>query len=359
MAAALEIDGAHGEGGGQIVRSALSLAALLGRPIRITNIRAGRPHPGLAAQHVTAVRAVAALCAAELAGDEIGATRLDFRPRALPRAGSYRFDVAEARVGGSAGSVTLLLQALLPPLLGPRGASRLHLAGGTHVAWSPPVDYLQEVWLPALARMGVQAEIALQRWGWYPAGGGAIDVRIGGHALCEGGRLAPLDLVARGPLERVTGRAVAANLMAHIPQRMADRARALLDGQGIPCEIAPLRVRAVCPGAGLFLTAHYGSVRAGFAALGEPGKPAELVAEEAVTALLAHQASGAAVDIHLADQVLLPMAFAAGPSRFGVARVSRHLATHAWLLERFGIAAVAIEGGEAGATVTVTPRPVR
>jgi RNA 3'-terminal phosphate cyclase (ATP) len=351
----LTIDGSQGEGGGQILRTSLSLAAIAGRAIRIENIRAGRPKPGLAAQHLTAVRAVAALCRARLAGDEIGSGRLDFLPEAPVQAGDYAFDVAAARRGGSAGATGLVLQAVLPPLALAGGRSRVSIRGGTHVAWSPSFDYLRDVWLPALAAMGIAARLELRRSGWYPIGEGQIEAVVEGRALAER-PLRPLTLLERGRLLEVTGRAVTANLPAQIPRRMAERARALLAEQGVQAGIEVEVLQAACAGAGIFLTAHYENLRCGFNALGERGKPAEAVAEEAAEALLAHMASGAALDLHLADQVVLPLSLAAGPSRFTVERITPHLETNARVVELFGAARVGLEDAEGGTgLVTVAP----
>ena len=356
MSEPLVIDGAYGEGGGQILRTALGLAAVLGRPVRIERIRAGRARPGMAAQHLTAVRALAAVCDAALEGDRLGSQTLTFAPRRVPRAGAYAFDVAEARPGGSAGAVALVLQALLPPLLLAAGDSTLTLRGGTHMAWSPPFDYLRDVWLPTLRPMGVDAELSLERWGFYPVGRGEIQARIRGRG--PEAALRPLQSEARGPLRRVSGRAVAANLPAHIPQRMADRARALLGAAGIATQVSAERVRAACPGAGIFLAARYEGASGGFSAHGRPGTPAEEVAAEAVAALLAHRASGAALDAHLADQILTPLALASGTSSFSAERASRHLETNAWVIERFGLARIEIERRDDG-TVLVAVRPRR
>jgi RNA 3'-terminal phosphate cyclase (ATP) len=153
-----------------------------------------------------------------------------------------------------------------------------------------------------------------------------------------------MNLVKRGPLRRVTGRAVAANLPSHIPQRMTARAHSLLEGAGVDAHIEPLRVRAACAGAGIFLTAEYESIRVGFSALGAKGKPSEAVAEEAVAALLAHRDSGAALDQHLADQLVLPLALAGASSSFTVERVSRHLTTNMWVVEQFGVAQALVKG---------------
>lgn len=337
----MKIDGSYGEGGGQILRTALALAAITGRAIRIEKIRARRKNPGLAAQHLTAVRAIAAVCQAQVTGDELGSQTLTFVPGGLPQPGDYVFDVAEAREGGSAGATTLVLQTILLPLILASGDSTVVIRGGTHVAWSPPFDYACHVWLPVLARMGLEATLDLMRWGWYPVGQGQVRATIQG--LGSDLKLSPLTLVERGELRRVSGRAVAANLPAHIPQRMADRARSLLAATGVKAHIEPLRVRAACAGAGIFLTAEYEHVRAGFNALGTKGKPSEVVAEEAVTALLAHRDSGAALDEHLADQLVLPLALAGGESSFTVEQVSRHLTTNAWVVEQFGLARVSVE----------------
>jgi RNA 3'-terminal phosphate cyclase (ATP) len=347
----LVIDGSYGEGGGQILRTALALAAVTGRAIRIEKIRAGRKSPGLAAQHLTGVRAAAAVCHARLTGDELGSQTLTFAPDSLPQAGDYVFDVAEARAGGSAGATTLVLQTILLPLALVAGDSTATLRGGTHVAWSPPFDYVHDVWLPVLARMGLSATLELVNWGWYPLGQGEIWGTIQG--LGTGLRPSPLTLVERGALRRVWGRAVAANLPSHIPQRMADRARSLLAEAGVDARIEPLRVRAACAGAGIFLAAEYDHIRAGFNALGARGKPSEAVAEEAVAALLAHRDSGAALDQHLADQLILPLALAGGESRFSVEQVTRHLVTNAWVVEQFGLARVSIEGQQVGVTTCV------
>ena len=351
-AATLRIDGAHGEGGGQILRTALTLSAITGRPFRLERIRANRRNPGLAAQHVTAIRAAAALCGARVTGDALASAELDFAPQAPVAAGDYRFDVALAREGGSAGAVSLVLQTVLPPLALAATPSRVTVRGGTHLPQSPPVDYLAEVWLPMLRRLGIGAALSLAAWGWFPVGKGEIVAAIDG-----GARPAPLDLRERGALLGIAGRAVAANLPAHIPQRMSDRARSVLEPLGATLEIRAERVRAACPGAGIFLTARYEQALAGFSSLGAIGKPSEQVAEEAAALLLQHHASGAALDRHLGDQLLLPLCFAAAPSRYTVEAISRHLETNLWVIEQFGVAAIQVERAASGSgTVTVTPR---
>lgn len=339
------INGAYGEGGGQILRTALTLAAILTQPIRIDNIRAGRKNPGLAAQHLTAVKAAAIICDAQLTGDKLGSTQLTFEPQSPPIAGSYEFDVAEAREGGSAGAATLVLQTVLLPLALADNTSMFTVKGGTHVPWSPSFHYLRDVYLPMLAHLGVQTTAELTAWGWYPAGGGEITATVSGQTGLASTlpghsrrsyreRAKPIE-PERGPLKQINGVAVAANLPAHIAQRMRNRASNLLEQAGLPGSIEPRRVRSVSPGAGIFLVAEYESSRAGFSALGRKGKPAERVAEEAINDLLAFHQSQAVLDKHLADQLILPLALSGLSGPFWVEQLSPHTLTNIRVVEQF------------------------
>jgi RNA 3'-terminal phosphate cyclase (ATP) len=355
----LEIDGSHGEGGGQILRTALSLAALTARSVHFSNIRARRRYPGLAAQHLTSVRAAAAVCAARLDGDVLGGQDLLFAPQRDVRGGPYAFDVAAAREGRSAGAASLVLQTVFLPLAFASKPSDIVVEGGTHNPMSPPFDYLRDVWLKTLARMGIEATIELEAWGFYPVGRGRIRARLPAGTSDMHSRLGAFDLRERGALLRVHGRAVAANLPSHIPERMAARARALILPLGAEADIRVQCVEAACPGAGIFLTAVYENVVAGFSALGRPGRPSEEVAEEAALGLAAHHASGAALDSHLGDQILLPAALARSPSQFSVHRLTRHLRTNAWVIEQFGLATVEIsERPDGTGAVRIVPNGV-
>ena len=342
------IDGAHGEGGGQILRTALTLSVITSRPFRIVNIRATRRNPGLQPQHLSATRAAAAIAGAMVVGDQLGSSELTFTPSHSPQPGSYAFDVAEIAGHGSAGSSILILQTVLVPLALAPGPSSVVVRGGTHQEWAPTFDHFADSYLPALHRMGMSAKADLVQWGWYPAGGGEVLCTTAGAPDAATRRVGwpqPIELLDRGPLNRIAGRAVAANIPAHarVAQRMSDRARAVLSDLGVPVQIEPLRVRAVCAGAGIFLLAEYESAAAGFSAHGRQGKPSETVAEEAAADLREHHVSGAAIELHLADQLLVPLAISAGPSRFTMARPTAHLATNAWTIEQFGVARITME----------------
>jgi RNA 3'-terminal phosphate cyclase (ATP) len=355
----LTLDGSHGEGGGQILRTALSLSIITARPFRLINIRAGRRNPGLMPQHLSAVRAAAAISSAIVSGDQLASTELSFAPSHAPRSGLYAFDVAETAERGSAGSVTLILQTLLLPLALADRPSTLILRGGTHVEWSPPFDHVVNSYFPALRRMGFRVDAELKRWGWYPVGGGEVACDIAaGPAIRVALGPKQIEIADRGPLRRISGRAVAANLPAHIPQRMADQARASLGDLGVPVEVEPQQVSAACPGAGIFLLAEYLEWPASFSAYGRLGKPSEAVADQAVAALREHHASKAAVELHLADQLLLPLAIANGASAFTTLRPTGHLMTNAWTIGQFGVADISIAEGSP-CRVRIEPRDRR
>lgn len=341
MNSTVEIDGSYGEGGGQILRTALGLSAVTGKPFTMSSIRAQRSKPGLMPQHLTGVLAVAEVCGANVEGAKLGSTDVQFEPGGQVRPGEYTFDVAEVAHGGSAGSVTLLLQSLLVPLALAPGPSNLTLKGGTHVDWSPTFDFVAEVLFPVLGRMGITARAKLVSWGFFPKGGGRINVEIEPTESIE-----PLVLSERGELKLIHGRAVACNLKSHIAVRMINRARNFLSGLGVPVQVNPERVKAQSTGAALFLRAEYEHVTAGFSALGEPRKPSEKVAEEACTELVEHDEDGAPLTPHLADQLLLPAAFAPGRSEIRTSRVTKHLLTNAHVIRQFLPVTIDVEGAE-------------
>lgn len=338
----IHIDGSFGEGGGQVLRTSLSLSAITGTPIRIEGIRAGRPKPGMAAQHLTCVRAAAAICNAQLRGDKLGSMTLEFTPTGSVQAGHYTFDVM------TAGALTLILQTILLPLALTKGDSVVRLRGGTHVPFSPSFTYVEQVYLPVLAGMGVEAKVRLNAWGWYPKGGGDVELSLTGDSSLSG-----LNLIERGSLRRVRGLAVVTELASHIPQRMANRAENLLREQNLRATVQTLRERGVAPGAGIFLTAEYEKSLAGFGAVGRVGMPAEKVAELAAEELIHFHHNGAPVDVHLADQLLLPAALATEASQYRVAEISTHLTTNAWVIQQFVPTKIMID--EETQLISVTP----
>jgi RNA 3'-terminal phosphate cyclase (ATP) len=340
----LVIDGSHGEGGGQVLRTTLALSAITGQPVRLERIRAGRRKPGLMPQHLTSVRAVAKVCDAELEGARLDSQELTFVPRSAPIAGQYTFDVAQFAKGGSAGAVTLILQTILLPLALADGTSQVMLRGGTHVAWSPPFDYVKRVYLPALMRMGIKAKANIERWGWYPIGGGEVRATIEGQGA--GRSPAGLDLRERGALLRVRGLSASSNLPRHIGTRQESAALQALRSNRVNARIDVLEAPSKGQGTVVFLWAEFDNAMAGFTSLGERGKPAERVAEEAADQLVQFLHSGAALDRHLADQMILPMALAAGPSRLTTEVVTQHLLTNAWVVNQFFPGRIRVEGEE-------------
>ncbi|MEA3403151.1 MAG: RNA 3'-terminal phosphate cyclase [Armatimonadota bacterium] len=317
------IDGSYGEGGGQVLRTSLALSALLGRELRIHSIRAGRSKPGLAAQHLAAVRAAAQVCSAEVDGASMGSRELTFRPRE-PRSGDYRFEI------GTAGATTLVLQTVLPPLLFAKGSSLVRIHGGTNVRWSPPQEYIAEVFLPAVAGMGASAELQCLTPGFYPRGGGCIEARVSPLS----GALEPLRWRERGELSSLTAFSVVeARLPSHIIRRQIEGAREALGSAGMRTETA--HPESASPGTMLMIVAGFERGRGGFTALGERGKPAEEVGGEAGQQARRFLDGGASVDCHLGDQLLLYAAIAAGETTYVTEEVTEHLRTNAWVIEQF------------------------
>jgi RNA 3'-phosphate cyclase len=341
------INGSIGEGGGQVLRSALTLSILTGQPLRIEQIRAGRSRPGLQAQHLQAVRAAAAVSRAQVEGDEKNSTSLTFRPGAV-QPGRYTFDI------GTAGSTSLVLQTIFLPLCFAPGKSTVTLRGGTHVPFSPPYHFLEWSWLPVMQQAGCRAELSLVQTGFNPGGGGEVIV-----VIRPVDSLKPLDLTERGPLRRVQGLSAAANLEAEIAKRQKLQALRRLNERLREAKIRDVVLIAASPGTFLVLLAEFEPAQACFSALGEKGKRAERVADEAVDALEDHLSREGAVEPHLADQILLPLALAEGDSRFTTTAVTGHLLTNAQVIEAFVPVKITIEGQEGGpGTVRIAKRGV-
>ena len=337
----IRIDGSFGEGGGQIVRTALALSCITGKSFEIYNIRKGRKKPGLRPQHLTGVRAAKAISRACGSGDQLDSTKLSFSPGKV-RGGEYRFNVSAIR--GSAGAVSLVIQSILPPLALAKEGSTVMIEGGTHVEWSPTFHYLRDVLFPLLSKVGIKTSLEIDRWGWYPGGGGSVCLQIQ-----PAKRLSPIDITERGKLANITALSAVSNLPIYIAERQRDRALRLLQEKGLDAEIEI--VEAPSPGKGtlFFMLSEFDNIRAGFSALGAIGKRAEQVAEEASRKLLDFLDAEGALDPHLADQIIPYLALAKEPSTITTSKITRHLLTNIWVTGKFLPVAFEIEGREGDA----------
>lgn len=316
----LALDGSRGEGGGQILRSALALSVITGRPFTIEQIRAGRAKPGLRRQHLACVRAAAMQCGAVVSGDEVGSMRLSFAP------GPELVEELEIDIG-SAGSAALVMQTLLPPALRATRPFRARIIGGTHNPMAPSLDFLIEVFQPLLAKMGARVALACPRHGFAPAGGGVATMSI------EPAPLDALELVELGELVTRRATAVLARLPTHVGDRELAAVREELGWEPAECSIRD--VPADGPGNALLLYVELaGGGRELVTGLGERGLRAEAVASRACAELRRWLTAGVPVGEHLADQLLLPMALGGG-GRFRCAAPSLHTTTNVDTLAAF------------------------
>jgi RNA 3'-phosphate cyclase len=339
------IDGAQGEGGGQVLRSSLTLSILTGKGLQIERIRARRSKPGLQAQHLQAVEAAAKISQAQVSGAYKGSSGLVFQP-GLVRNGRYRFDI------GTAGSTSLVLQTIFLPLCFAGGSSTITIRGGTHVPFSPPYHFLEWSWLPVLRQAGIRAELKLEQAGFNPGGGGEIKAII--QPIQE---LYPIELLERGALKRIQGLSAAANLEADIAKRQKLQALRRLSEIIRDVKIKDIALTTASPGTFLVFQAEFEHSLACLSALGEKGKRAEKVADQAVDAFEAFLEVEAAVEPYLADQLLLPLALARGTSRFRTSQVTGHLLTNAQVIQSFLNVSIDIQGikGEPG-DIIIAPR---
>ncbi len=319
----LEIDGSFGEGGGSIVRTAVAMSAVTGKPCRISSIRAKRRNPGLQAQHSTAVSAVAKLCDAEVKGNEIGSTELEFIPHEI-KGGSLSLNI------GTAGSTALVLQALMIPAVKCPSALDIKITGGTLNKWAPSIPYIQNVTLGMLKKMRYKGEIKLLKHGFYPKGGGLVEAKIMPSGLL------PLELIKRGKPVHVFGSCIASSDLAKakVAERMKkfSRERLFKEFRIMP-EIKSEYVDALSTGGGCDFFVLYENSIIGAGAIAEMGKSAEKVAQESITNLTENHASQAPLDEHMADQIIPYMAMAGG--KIHVAKITSHALTNIWVCEKF------------------------
>jgi RNA 3'-terminal phosphate cyclase (ATP) len=327
----LRIDGSEGEGGGQILRTSLSLSMITGTPIRIRNIRAKRSRPGLMRQHLAAVQAATQVSGARVEGAAVGASEITFTPSTV-RPGEYAFTT------GTAGSTTLIFQTVLPALLCTGGPSRITLEGGTHNPAAPPFEFLDQAFLPLVRRMGPRIEATLERAGFYPAGGGRLTVSVD-----PAGGLTGFDLLERGAIRERRATVLLANLPSHIAEREAREVAKLTNWD--PARIRICHVDSAGPGNAVVLELESEALTEVFTAFGEVGVPAETVADKAVREMQGYLAAGVPVGEHLADQLLLPLALAGGGS-YRTLPLSLHARTQTDLIPRFLKVMIEVEEGD-------------
>ncbi len=357
------IDGSKGEGGGQVVRSSLALSMVTGRPVTIDRVRAGRAKPGLKRQHLTALRAAQEICQATVTGDTIGSSSFTFHPgEVVP--GNYHFAI------GTAGSATLVLQAILPPLLIAKRPSRLILEGGTHNPWAPPFDFLQRSYLALVNRMGPRVSATLERAGFYPAGGGRFIVEIEPAKRTESLTHSPdapgdlglssFHMLERGEIRSRIGRVLLCNLPDHIADRELEELARL--AQWEPDCLFRERTKAHGPGNAVVIEVAGEHVTEVFIGIGEQGTKAEVVAQRAFEEMRDYLVADVPIGPHLADQLLLPMALSAWQTdtpdhrrqgSFRTMRLTEHSKTHIAVLQAFLNTSIVIEEEERGESFIV------
>jgi RNA 3'-phosphate cyclase len=335
----IEIDGAFGEGGGQILRTSVALSALTMQPVKIDNIRAGRPKPGLKWQHLAGIEVLAQLVSADVKGFAIGSTQVEFTPRER-KGGRFRYDI------GTAGSISLLLQAALPTAVLSPEPVRFDLIGGTDVAWSPPIDYMREVFVHTLKSLGPTVEISVKRRGHFPRGGGKVTCTVD-----PVNRVMPIEHERFGDIKHIRGISHCVRLPPHIAERQANSALENLRENGIADVVIERESytkqedRHLGAGSGIVIWAESVSgIRLGADNLGARGKPAETVGSECADKLLKEISTGMAVDSHLCDMLIPYMALADGVSRIGVTEVTSHLKTNIWAAKKLLDVDVSLQG---------------
>jgi RNA 3'-phosphate cyclase len=330
----IELDGSFGEGGGAILRQALALSMLSGKAFRITDIRKNRPNPGLAPQHIACVESAMKLCNAEVVGRYAGSTEISFKPGEF-KGGSHDINI------GTAGSITLLLQSLLLPSIFCGKKVSFHITGGTDVKWSQPFDYFNSVFLPQMKKYA-DVEANLFKRGYYPKGGGEVRVVINGKysSLHE---VPSTILLEQKKLLQIRGVSHASADLedAKVAERQSESAKLHLDKLKIPFSISRQYYPALSTGSGITLWAVFGEdeidyknpVLLGADSLGDKGKKSEAVGKEAAEMLMSEISSGAAVDKHLADQLIPFMALAGGIIK--ASEVTNHVKSNIYVAEKF------------------------
>ncbi len=318
----IEIDGAHGEGGGQIIRTAIAMSAITGKPVRITNIRANRSNPGLQPQHLTGVTAAAELCNAKLKGAELGSTEIEFIPGKI-KTGGFRFDI------GTAGAITLVLQTLIPICAFAPGAVRLEIKGGTHALHAPAIEYFQNIFCDYAEKFGLIVNCEVEKYGFFPKGGGIVKVNV--KPIKHG---KPLALIEHGKLLDVKVYSIASEDLggANVADRQVAGFRANVSA-GLPVKEFTNYAKTLSTGSAIYAHALFENCKLACSALGERGKKAEDVGKQCADGLLKEVNSNATVDKHLADQLIPFLGLFGG--EFITSEITEHTKTNIWVVEQF------------------------
>ncbi len=326
----IKIDGSYLEGGGQILRTAVSLAAVTNQPCKIINIRKGRPIPGLKPQHLNSIRAVSKICDGNLRGDRIKSEKIEFYPNKIQN-GFHKIDI------GTAGSIGLVLQTLVPVCIRAERPVKLEIIGGTDVKWSPNMEYFQEVFCRNIKRMGIEIESEVVRYGFYPKGGGIVKITIN---PCK--EIGLLDLIERGKIKRYDIRSIVSKGLekAKVAERQIEGAKKIIEK--FNCEYFKYD-HTLSPGSSVHIHTHCDNCELGVTVLGEKGKPAEKVGEECAKELEKQLRTHASLDRWMADQILPYMALA-GSGKVTVAEITKHCLTNIWTIEKFLPVRFRIEG---------------
>ena len=334
----IQIDGSFGEGGGQILRTSLTLSLITGQPFEIYNIRARRKNPGLQPQHLKCIEAATLISKGEVKGDKKGSLHLFFEPGAVIP-GDYHFDI------GTAGSTSLVLQTIFLPLALAKLSSRVTITGGTHVSWSPVHHFLALHWRPYLATAGFNLKLKMDRAGFYPKGDGKISAEI-----FPAENLQPIELIDHGALKTITGISAVANLDYSVAERQRSQALKRLERLGYDATIAIENMPSRYKNTMMLLQSDFDQGSGCFTALGAIGKRAEKVADEAVDDLVEYLNSPGCIDKYLADQLVLPLAIVPGRSIFSVAKITNHFLTNISVVKQFLNIQSEVKGevGEAG-----------
>ena len=318
------VDGSYGEGGGQILRTAVALSAIIRRPVKVVKIRAGRPNPGLRPQHVGTIKIIASMCDAEVEGLSVGSSTILFKPKRLV-ASQMRYDI------GSAGAITLLLQVAVIVAAKAEQKCSFEIIGGTDVKWSPTIDYFSNVFIPALKALGIDVKLAVEKRGYYPKGGGLVKVEVKPAV-----NIKPLTLTGQ-PTASANIISVCSQLPSEVAKRQLNSALNILNQHKIPvADVRSLVEPAVSAGTSITIYSVDESkgTYLGADAIGERGKPAEQVGKEAAEKFLVEWSARAAVDSHLADMLVLPLSVAEGTSTYTTSKLTQHLETNLYVVSR-------------------------